>query len=90
MVRFDTGTADVQAHAQALGFGAEERFEQTFWFSQAMAAINHGDLQMLLVRDDSHFKLVRVAFFQGLQARLQQIEQYLLDQNRIGQHVRRG
>ena len=56
MVRFDNGTANIQPHAQALGLGAEEGLEQALGIGDAVAAVDHGHFQLLIVLD--HGRLV--------------------------------
>ena len=87
MMRFDDGTADVQTHPQTFGLRAEEGFEKTFGIRQPMSPVSDGDFDLVAVLEDVDQQVLVDGVIHRLQAVLDEVEQHLFDQNRVGQHI---
>src|SRR5690606_22491818 len=63
MVRLDNSTADIQPHTQAFRLGAVKRFKQTLRITQAVTAINNGDLDQRVLICDYNMKYAVITCF---------------------------
>jgi hypothetical protein len=91
-VKFDDRTADVEAHAHAVGLGREQGGEQLFFefWRDPRATIDDPDFHLLvhLAKLDRQSPLLGRGLAHRLDAVAHQIEQHLFEHHRVGQQFR--